>query len=274
VSEPTTAAVPSPVNTAPQPPADAPEWRSSLPADLRAHPALQHVKDVAGLAKEHVNLQGLIGRKGIIPPSDRDGPEQWEKFYTALGRPAAPDGYAFRKPDGFAAYNDELAAWFKQTAHKAGLPAKAAAALHDAFVTRAMEGARHAGIAREQATQDIETELQGEWGGSYDRKLELARRAARAYGDETTLSALEEKIGGAEMIRMFARIGENAAEDTLAGEARRSFAPGTDEAKSEIRRLQGEAFRDPSHPLMDKLHPEHQALVRKMNQLYAAAYGR
>lgn len=274
MSEATNTGATPPANTAPSTPADAAEWRATLPPDLRAHPALQHVKDVAGLAKEHVNLQGLIGRKGIIPPGDRDGPEQWSKFYNALGRPAAPEGYAFQKPDGFADYNDELAGWFKQAAHKAGLPAKAAAALHDAFVGRAMDGARHASIAREQATQDIETELQGEWGGSYERKLELARRAARAYGDERTLSALEEKIGGAEMIRMFARIGENAAEDTLAGETKRGFAPGADEAKSEIRRVQGEAFRDPSHPLMDKLHPEHQALVRKMNQLYAAAYGR
>jgi hypothetical protein len=270
----------TPAADAPSPaPAAAPnptpsDWRTGLPTDLRAHPALQHVKDIAGLAKEHVNLQGLIGRKGVIPPSDRDGPEHWDRFYNTLGRPPAPDGYEFKKPDGLSDYSDELASWFRQAAHKAGLPAKAASALHDAFVARAMEGSRRAGIEHAEATQSIESELQAEWGSGYDRKLEMARRAARAYGDERTLTALESKLGGAELVRMFARIGESAAEDTLAGETRRSFAPAADEAKSEIRRLQGEAFRDPAHPLMDKLHPEHQALVRKMNQLYTAAYGR
>lgn len=71
-----------------------------------------------------------------------------------------------------------------------------------------------------------------------------------------------------------ALIARAAYERGQAGAPAASRPQSSEEAKSEIRCLQGEAFRDPDHPLMDKLHPEHQALVKKMNALYAAAYGR
>ena len=72
---------------------------AALPDDLKSHPSLSAYRkgesfDLPGLVKEHVNLQSLIGKKGIVPPGEKDGPEAWDRYYNQLGRPARPPGPA------------------------------------------------------------------------------------------------------------------------------------------------------------------------------------
>src|SRR3546814_6770898 len=63
------------------------DWRSALSEEVRGHPALQGFDGVDALAREHVHLQRLIGRKGIVPPGEDAGEEERARFYEALGRP-------------------------------------------------------------------------------------------------------------------------------------------------------------------------------------------
>ena len=70
------------------------------------------------MVKEHVNLQSLIGKKGVIPPGEKDGAEAWERYYNQLGRPPRPELYQFAKPQGFAGYSDEFAGAYRTAAHQ------------------------------------------------------------------------------------------------------------------------------------------------------------
>ena len=63
----------------------------------------------------------------------------------------------------------------------------------------------------------MEDVLRDEWGGQYDAQIDRAKRAAREFGDEAALAALEAKIGGAALVRMMAKIGAKVGEDTPAG---------------------------------------------------------
>src|SRR3546814_16931008 len=74
------------------------DWRSALSEEVRGHPALQGFDGVDALAREHVHLQRLIGRKGIVPPGEDAGEEERARFYEALGRPAAPADYEVSDP--------------------------------------------------------------------------------------------------------------------------------------------------------------------------------
>lgn len=256
--------------------AGADDWRSSLPEDLRAHPALGNLPDVAALAREHVNAQGLIGRKGIIPPGDKDGPEAWERFHAALGRPSRPDDYAFAVPDGVEGYDADFAGWFRQAAHKAGLPARQATALHDAYVEMARGRVSETAAAREARIEEAEAELRRDWGRGYDRNLGLARRAAGAFADPEIVRDLADRYGDAALVRLFARVGEAMSEDRLAGTGSGpgggGFGLDAGAARAEIARVQGDAFRNPQHPLMDATHPEHDGLVERLRQLYRVAH--
>jgi hypothetical protein len=130
--------------------------------------------------------------------------------------------------------------------------------------------AREADQARERA--GLETELRIEWGADYGAKLAAARRAARAFSDGDTLDKLEQAMGGPAMLRMFARIGEQMAEDRLIGAGGGDAAAGPEQAKAEIARIRGEALKDPKHALNDRFHPEHARLVARLEKLYATAY--
>ncbi|MGB8274586.1 MAG: hypothetical protein WCF16_04875 [Alphaproteobacteria bacterium] len=244
-----------------------------MPEELRAHPALAQATDIAALAKEHVNLQTLIGRKGVIPPTDKDGPEVWDRFYGALGRPSSPDGYDFRAPDDMpeGAYSETLARAFADVAHKTGLSAKQAAALHDWFAGAAAEEARARSADSARKSDALETELRIEWGPDFGAKVNAARRAARAFADGDQLDKLEQALGGVGLLQMFARIGEAMGEDRIVGGGNAPIA-GPEQAKAEIARIRGEALKDPKHALNDRFHPEHGLMVAKLEKLYAIAY--
>jgi hypothetical protein len=254
----------------------APDWRRDLPPDLREHPALRPLGDVAALAREHVNAQSLIGRKGVIPPGEKDGPEAWSRFYAQLGRPDAPDGYALPAPEGFEGYDADFAGWFRQAAHGAGLTPRQAGALHDAYLKLAQSRGVESATAEEQRGAEAERELRHDWGRGFDRNLSLARRAAQVFGDEEMITAVGDRFGEPALVRLFARIGEHMAEDRLAGtgsgHGTGGFGIDAGGARREIEKIQGAAFRDGRHPLMDATHPEHDGLVERLRQLYRVAH--
>jgi hypothetical protein len=249
---------------------------AALPDDLKSHPSLAAYRksegfDLGGLVKEHVNLQSLIGKKGVIPPTEKDSPEAWERYYNQLGRPARPDLYQFAKPQGFAGYSDEFASAYRAAAHQQGLTAQQAAGMHDWFVKSAIESDR---MQTQRVRMDgdvLDQALRQKWGGQYDAMVASGRRAARAFAPPEALDDLEKAIGGPALMELFANIGERMREDGLIGGGAASFGMTPEQAKAEIARMDA-AMNDPRSPAMDKLHPEHASWMRRREQLFAAAY--
>lgn len=173
----------------PPPPAD---WRTALPEELRAAPALKDVKDIAGLAKRFVDTQAMVG-ESIRPPKADSTPEERAAFrerlrkadpdlveipkdpakrkeveasiWETLGRPKDEKGYAFdgvQLEDGVA-FTDEETAALRKTAQKRGYTAEQ----FKAFVTDVAAG--RAGALKAQKALNVE--LRTEFGLAYDDRM-------------------------------------------------------------------------------------------------------
>jgi hypothetical protein len=269
-SAPAASATPASAQISSERPAD---WSAAFDTDTRALVAAKGWRGPEDALKSYAHLERLVGGEKIaVPPADAPT-EAWHAVYARLGRPARAEDYTLAAPEGLADYSEELAAGFRKAAHAAGLSARQASALHDFYVNAAAERARADAAADDMAGAELASALQRAWGPQYEAKVASARRAARAFAPPEALEALERAMAAPQLVALFARIGEAMGEDRLtegAGEGA-AFALGPDAAKAEIARIEGQ-MTDPKSPLMDRIHPEHEALVRRRDALYRLAF--
>lgn len=288
MTEPAVAPVtPEPVATPPDPtsvPVATPpsDWRESLPADLKTHPALQDTKSVESLARQHIEMGSLIGRKGIIPPAD-DSPAERDRYLNELGRPENPEGYRFEsivradQPPEVNAFLDNL----KPVFHGAGATDEQADAITKGYLEIIAKRDAERKAANDERARVTTAALKSEWGMAYDARIEMAMRAAeKVFGREVIEQFAEATLpdGGRvgdhpDFIRnLYENLGSKLSEDQLVdGKAAASSGiMSPEDAKEEIRRL--EANKDHNHAYFETNHPEHAIAVKKMAALYAMAY--
>ena len=107
------------------------DWREGLPEELANHSALQDIKDIEGLAKTTIHAQKMVGGDKLVRP-DMDSPkEEWDKFYSALGRPEKSSEYEMPTENmpSNVTFGDECYASFCEEAHRVGLSKDQAAAM-------------------------------------------------------------------------------------------------------------------------------------------------
>ncbi len=260
---------PAPVETksAPAAPASNPSWRDSLPDDIKANASLSSFSDVPNLAKAYINAQGLIGKKGVIPPTEHSTAEDWNNFYKAVGLPDK-DKYSVNKPEK-SEFNDEFVAKFKETAHQAGVLPKQAQAIMDMYAQHesAQSAADMAEVATEQASQIAA--LKQEWGPGFDKNVKLAQLAVRNIGGESFEKYLNETGLGndVQLIKFMTALGGKLGEDKLVGGGTsHDFGQTPAEMKAEMDQIQrSEAYRSARHV-------DHKAKIARMEQLGKAMW--
>ena len=193
-------------------------WTAAFDEDTNAYVSNKGWKEPQDLLMSYRNLEKFAGgAKNLLElPPENATPEQLDAFYSKLGRPADPNEYGLKAPDGG---DPAMVEWFKGTAHKLGLSAKQAQSLFTEFngMSGSMQEKMQAQMAQE-SEKAIGT-LKQEWGQAYDQMIGAGRRAATALGyDAGRLSAIEDKLGTAEMLRLFATLGSKMGEDSFAGE--------------------------------------------------------
>lgn len=159
-----------------------------------------------------------------LPPKDAT-PEQWAEFYKQIGAPDKPEAYELPVPEGDSGeFAKTAATWFKE----AGLLPQQARVLaakwneFSAAQAQAAEAAEQRRIAQMDAqNKQQEAALKTEWGQQYEANMELARRAVRQFipGDKAAdvISALEDKLGYAETIKLMHSIGRGLGEHDAPG---------------------------------------------------------
>jgi len=140
-------------------------------------------------------LETRLG-KAIVVPEANAPKEDYDKVFTALGKPKTPGEYTFKLPDGVAEnfpYDDAFATEYKNTAHEAGLAPRQAQQLHDWFVKRfakqlddAQEGMKRQGGTAHQ-------EILSKWGPvdgeGYIANIGYAKAGLRGLGLADTFKA-------------------------------------------------------------------------------------
>lgn len=252
-------------------------WRESLPVELRDNPTLSTIPDVAALAKEHVNVQKMIGADKIALLGEEPTPEELNTFYTKLGRPATAEDYDLSGvsiPENVAV-DDAFQGAAVGKMHELGLTQAQVDGVLGFYYGQVGEQGAASSVELEQNVQAGIQGLKTEWGPAYGAKVDLAMRAFRSGAGERAKEIEELKMAdGSELgdnpgfIRVFAELGDKMSEHGLVGTAttRSTFAPA--EAKNErLRLLADPKFKD---AYLSGTHIEHKAAVQKIADLTAA----
>ncbi|MFH1090620.1 MAG: hypothetical protein V1742_03520 [Pseudomonadota bacterium] len=180
-------------DTTPQGPGEAREaassWLDDFPAELR------HNEDLRGFEKAEDAVRAYVDLKAAQPV-----------------KPDGPDGYEVTVPEGLPVDQGLMDA-FRVTAHQAGLSRDQAKALTDWWNERAGASVKEA----EQTRAGWRKELEDEWGGRFDVRVEAARQALRKLAPVEFVNYLDQTGLGDHpaMVRMFHRISQAIGEDSL-----------------------------------------------------------
>lgn len=171
--------------------------------------------------------------KGLHLPGENATADDWNAFYSKLGRPEKADGYQLKLnteavPQDFP-YDEKSAIEFRNWAHKAGLTPTQAQMLHDEFVGHqagAFTTAKEAAAKREG---DTHRDLVSDWGdpdtSSYKQNVELMSRAVSQLGLKDALVELgalgaDGAVRNATLAKALSRVGKELyAEDSMATNA-------------------------------------------------------
>lgn len=244
-------------------------WTAAFDEDTNAYVSNKGWKEPTDMLTSYRNLEKFAGgAKNLLElPGDDAPPEKMAEFFNRLGRPEDPEKYGLEVPQGG---DPELLNWFKATAHKNGLSSKQAQALFTEW--NGMSGALQEKMQTQKA-QESESQLRalkGEWGQAYDSMIGAGRRAVQALGyDAGRLSAIEDKLGTTEMLKLFATMGSKMGEDSFeGGRGEGGFGTTPAAARQQIADLKLDA------DFMKNYLSGNQDAVGKMRRLMEAAHAR
>lgn len=239
---------------------------AEMPIGLRDEPSLKTFETVDKLAKSYVNAVKMIGGNPDHMVAIPQEGEKWDGFFNKIGRPEQASGYEFNDENG------ELDA-FREFAHDTGLTQEQANSILNLYGEMQEDEQTIDAQQRENDQIDTAVQLQKEWGKNYDGKLDYAKRAFAQFASPE-LSQLMDSTGlgnNAEMLRVFAKVGEMMGEDSLVvGTGLGSSQLSPQQAQSEIQNLYSD--KDFSASYRDNRDPGHQQAMKKMDKLFKTAY--
>ena len=201
------------------------------------------------LLTSYKNLEKLRGvpEDRLLKLPESTDTEGWGRVYEKLGRPEKPEGYEYKAPEGVEIDSDRLG-WASNIAHKIGLNKGQYKDLVENTVAYENEIVKSYEQRQEQERVISFTKLKDEWGSAYEERKNLAERGlARFMTDksEEAIAKLQASLGHAEVMKMFASIGESISEDKIpSADGVRPFGYSPAQAKSDIDMLKNELAAD------------------------------
>lgn len=201
-----------------------PDWRANLPDDLKrfaanlATPA-DAVRMAAGLRQKLSNA--------VVPPGSDASDDDVAAFRRRMGVPDKPEGYVISRPGDLPRGVDDTGAAraqeeeFLEVMHSAGATPEIVQAAFDWYYGSVAEAGRDAADRAAAGRDQASRVLLREWGDDYERNMDHARRAARAYGGDGLVERLDAAGLGNDpaVIRAFHLIGLELGEDEIFADA-------------------------------------------------------
>lgn len=174
-------------------------------------------------------LEGRLGKALVIP--DANAPkEDYDRVYSALGKPKTPGDYQLRLPQGVAEnfpYDDAFATEYKNWAHEADLSPRQAQHVHDRFVQRFDKQLKDGEEGMKRRVGTAHQEILSKWGPTdsdgYKSNLDFAKAGLRGLGLSDTFKAAglidrNGSIADAKLAFALATVGEGLyREDRMRG---------------------------------------------------------
>ncbi len=238
---------------------------TGLPDGLGEEPSLQTFDSVDKLAKSYVNLvkkMGVPAEQLLRLPGEG---EPMDDVYNALGRPEDHNGYQLGD------FQPEQTENFRQFAHQLGLNNQQAETIYQAYQQDIAERDQASQQEFEQFEVDNLNALQQEWGDQFNHNLEMARRAFMNFATPEAVKVIEETGMGnhPELLKVFARIGEVLAEDSVLPGTNNSVLGGMNAASAQEQINSLMSDKEFRQSYMDAYDPSHQEAVAKMTKLHS-----
>ena len=120
-------------------------------------------------------LNSFAGKKGDIPKKDASE-EEWNKFYSKLGRPESPEAYDFDVNEDFREavgeesmpYFEQAVKGFKEQAYKLGANTDQAEEMLDWYLSMMVDSTTAQKETLEEEAKQKDIELRKAWGDQYD----------------------------------------------------------------------------------------------------------
>lgn len=270
-------------------------WLTPLAAEPKTVQLFQSkgFKNINDVSKAYHDLEAVIGAKGHIAPKDDAPPEEWAKFYKALGAYDDPAKVEIALHDPNYQPTDAekgMHQALRKAAVEAGLTPRQWKALNGAYndvVGKTLDGLKEAAAAESAAGEKAIADLEAGWrknGVDPVKAKALAQTAAMnlipkdspLYGQVEKALALDGKpgSGSAALVDLFHRIGTMMGEGggvVKAGGAN-GMAQTPQQAQADISTYNAEIAANPKHPYHNPHDPGHKAAHEKMMRLMTIAY--
>lgn len=251
-----------------------PDWRASIPEELRMEPSLKDIADVGTLAKSFVHAQKLVGADKIVKPNDKWTESDWSNFWKVAGRPDAPEKYTF-KPEGLPEsikIDDAKFGEAKKALHAAGLSDKQASSVLKYYLDTLSKDTEGYKALQIKNQGEAMAALQTEYGDQTKVKINVAQSVVRKFGGDTMVALLEQTGLGnnVEFVKMFAKIGELMLDDKAMGGGNNLILTDANSAIKEIQKLTTDMEFQKS--IGNRQDPNHKVNLEKWETLFKVAY--
>lgn len=240
-------------------------WIDTLPAETqtaiaeedRKDPAVTKYKTVPELVKGYRNAQELLGKKGVILPTEKSTPEEVNAFQVALGRPEKAEGYKLSElkdlHPGIKSTPENQKKFF-DAAHKLGLTNKQVDELNRWFLSDTSAAIMAQEKVLKEGNEKASAALRTEWGADYDKNFANAKAFVMKAGGQEALDSFGDLGSNPAVLKVLAKAGKAFAEDDFKG-------LGGSAGASDVQKQIDAVNADLKHPYWDDAHTDHSKWV-------------
>ena len=239
-------------------------FKELIPEKYKEEKALQNFTSIDDFVKSYLSAQRLVGANKVAIPNKMATDEDWEEVYSKLGRPAKPEDYKYSFSE--EEINQDQLKNFNETAHRIGLLPKQAERIIKFYNEMNTQAEVDNQKAFEAKQAEAMTDLKKEFGPTYTKRLDQAKKlATETLGNEmlnNTVLKDGTRLGDSvEVIKAFSMLADKLSEDEIIKGEGSNY-----QTASEIEKEIAELTEDGS-PYWQKTHPNHVKTVDRVFKL-------
>ena len=239
-------------------------FKEVIPEKYKDEKALANFTSMDDFVKSYLSAQRLVGANKVAIPNKMATDEDWEEVYSKLGRPAKPEDYKYSFSE--EEINQDQLKNFNETAHRIGLLPKQAERIIKFYNEMNTQAEVDNQKAFEAKQTEAMTDLKKEFGPTYTKRLDQAKKlAVETLGNDmlnNTILKDGSRLGDSvEVIKAFSMLADKLSEDEIIKGEGSSY-----QTASEIEKEISELTEDGS-PYWNKTHPNHAKTVDRVFKL-------
>ena len=239
-------------------------FKDLIPEKYKEEKALSNFVSMDDFVKSYLSAQRLVGANKVAIPNKMATDEDWEEVYSKLGRPAKPEDYKYSFSE--EEINQDQLKNFNETAHRIGLLPKQAERIIKFYNEMNTQAEVDNQKMFEAKQTEAMTDLKKEFGPTYTKRLDQAKKlATETLGNEmlnNTVLKDGTRLGDSvEVIKAFSMLADKLSEDEIIKGEGTGY-----QTASEIEKEISELTEDGS-PYWQKTHPNHAKTVDRVFKL-------